>query len=82
MSSMIQALTWVKLILQIVVIVANGTVYSTNDVNGCRKNCSGLCCYLWCYLLIMIVKLIEHGLVIISTGPIMSKGSIPFYWIL
>ena len=41
MSSMIQALTGVKLILQIVVIVANGTVYSTNDVNGCRKNVLG-----------------------------------------
>ena len=37
MSSMIHGLTGFKLIFQIVVIVANGTVYSTNDVNGCRK---------------------------------------------
>ena len=32
--------------------------------------------------LIMIVKLIEHGLVVIPTGSIMIKGSIPLYWIL
>ena len=59
MSSMIQALTGIKLYSPIVPIVANDTVDSTND---------GLCCYLWCYWLIMIVKLIEHGLVVTPTG--------------
>ena len=31
-------------IIQIVPIVANDTIDSTNDVNGCRKKRSGLCC--------------------------------------
>ena len=74
MSSMIQAL-----IIQIVPIVANDTVYSTNDVNGCRKKFRVyICCFLWCYWLIMIVKLIKHGLVVIPTLLIMIKGSRPF----
>ena len=30
----------------------------------------------------MIVKFIEHGLVVIPIGSIMIKGSRPFYWIL
>ena len=37
--------------------------------------------YIWCYRLIMIVRLIEQGQVIIPTG-LMIKGSRPFYWIL
>ena len=42
---------------------------------------SRLCCYLWCFWLIMIVQIIEQGQVVIQTGS-MIKGSRPFYWIL
>ena len=48
-----------------------------------EKKRSALCCYmyLWCYWLILIVQLIEHGQVVIPTGSVI-KGSIPFYWVL
>ena len=41
MSSMIQALTGIKLYSPTVPIIANDTVDSTNDVNGCRKIVQG-----------------------------------------
>ena len=46
------------------------------------KKPSGLCCYLWCYWLIMIVQFIEQGQVVIPTAGSMIKGRRPFYWIL
>ena len=46
-----------------------------------KKTRSGLCRYLWCIRLIMIVQLIERGPVVIPTGP-MIKDSRYFSWIL
>ena len=46
-----------------------------------EKKRSGLCCYLWRYLLIMIVQWIQQGQLVIPTGSII-RGNIPFYWIL
>ena len=48
--------------------VANDTVDSTNGVSLAAEKSAGLCCYLWCYWLIMIVQLIEQGQVVITTG--------------
>ena len=42
---------------------------------------SGLCSYLLCYWLIMIMQLIGQCQVVITTGS-MINGSRPFYWIL
>ena len=73
MRSMMQALTGVKL-------------YSQNSfplLQILPKVSLASCCYLWGYMLIMIVKLIEQGLVVhvIPTGS-MIKGSKNFYSIL
>ena len=38
-----------------------------------EKKRSGLCCYLWCYWLIMIVQVIEQGQVVILTGSIINS---------
>ena len=50
-------------------------------VSMAAKKRPGLCSYLLCHWLIMIVQLIEQGQVVITTGSIIN-GSRPFYWIL
>ena len=81
MSSMILAFTGVKLhspnsfpLLQITPLILP-------PVSSAAEKCLGLYCYLWCYCVIIIVRLIEQGQIVIATGS-MIKGSTAFYWIL